>query len=167
MPVINYNVTAPFAYAEIKGGVLAPQVSGRVEFYPAPGGTLVRVDVRGLPPYRPAMGNSQPIGPFGFHIHEGSTCGLGDGRNPFESAMGHYNPRRQPHGNHAGDLPVLFSNGGEAHMQVYTDKFRPRDVVGRTVIIHQNPDDFRTQPAGNSGSRIACGVIERVREPRE
>lgn len=149
----------PDAAAVVRGGALAPHINGSVAFYRVPMGTLVRVDVCGLPPYRAAEPGQQPVGPFGFHIHEGSTCGLGDGQNEFASSGGHYNPKRQPHANHAGDLPVLFSNGGCAFMLVFTDKFSVRDVIGRTVIIHQNPDDFRTQPAGNSGARIACGVI--------
>lgn len=152
----------PEAVAVLRGSALEPQISGTTEFYPAPGGTIVKVDVCGLPEYRPAMPGGQPIGPFGFHIHEGGTCGLGDGRDPFAAAGSHYNPQNQPHGNHAGDLPVLFSNHGCAHMTVFTDKFRVKDIVGRTVIIHQNPDDFRTQPAGNSGVRIACGVVKAV-----
>jgi Cu-Zn family superoxide dismutase len=148
------------ATAEFHGSAMAPNLAGKVEFYNAPGGSVVRIDVCGLPPYKPAQNGEQPVGPFGFHIHAGSTCALGNGKNAFESAMGHYNPKNQPHGNHAGDLPVIFSNNGCAHMIVYTNKFKPADVVGHTVIIHQNPDDFRTQPAGNSGVRLACGVIE-------
>ncbi|MDR3645647.1 MAG: superoxide dismutase family protein [Clostridia bacterium] len=152
----------PQAVAEMKGSALAPNLTGTVQFFDAPGGTVVRADVCGLPPYKPAPQGGQPIGPFGFHIHEGPICGLGDGRNAFMGAAGHYNPKGQPHGNHAGDLPVLFSNNGCAHMIVYTSQFKPSHVVGHTVIIHQNPDDFRTQPAGNSGARIGCGVIKAV-----
>lgn len=70
-----------------------------------------------------------------------------------------YNEDTLPHGNHIGDFPVLFSNNGYARMSFFTDKFKPEDIIGRSVIIHQNPDDYRTQPAGNSGKRIACGVI--------
>lgn len=65
-----------------------------------------------------------------------------------------------PHGNHAGDFPVLFSNNGYARMSFFTDKFRVRDIIGRSVMIHENPDDYRSQPPGDSGKRIACGVIE-------
>ncbi|NLG83160.1 MAG: superoxide dismutase family protein, partial [Firmicutes bacterium] len=65
----------------------------------------------------------------------------------------------QPHGNHAGDFPVLFSNHGRARMGFFTDRFKVVDVVGRAAIIHENPDDYRTQPAGASGRRLACGVI--------
>lgn len=68
-----------------------------------------------------------------------------------------------PHGNHAGDFPVLFSNNGRAFMCFFTDRFRVRDIVGKAVIIHQNPDDYRSQPSGNAGKRLACGVIRLVR----
>lgn len=146
--------------ARIKGGPLAPLLTGTVFFEDAPGGTWVSVDVNGLPPYQPAQNGKQPVGPHGFHIHENGDCSVGDPNNPFEYAGPHWNPTNQPHGNHAGDLPVLFSNHGRANMSFFSDKFRVDDVIGRSVIIHENPDDFRTQPAGNSGKRLACGVIE-------
>ena len=69
------------------------------------------------------------------------------------------NEDTQPHGNHIGDFPVLFSNNGYTRMRFFTDKFKPEDIIGRSVIIHENPDDYRTQPSGNSGKRIGCGVI--------
>jgi len=99
---------------------------------------------------------------FGFHIHEYGICEITDPMDPFSSAGGHYNPTDQPHGNHAGDLPVLFSNDGYARMSVFTSKFKPRDIIGRSIIIHQNPDDYRSQPAGNAGKRIGCGLIKAV-----
>ena len=105
-------------------------------------------------------GNRPPVGPHGFHIHEFGRCKAGNPANPFQSAGGHWNPTLQPHGNHAGDFPVLFSHDGRAIMCFFTDRFRPQDVVGPSVVIHENPDDFRTQPAGASGKRLACGVIE-------
>jgi Cu-Zn family superoxide dismutase len=148
------------AVACIKGGPLAPQISGIVYFRDVPGGTEVTVQVVGLPPYSPAPKGESPIGPHGFHIHENGVCEVGDPEDPFMAAGGHWNPNDQPHGNHAGDLPVLFSNKGRAFMSFFTDKFRVADVVGKAVIIHQNPDDYRTQPAGNAGKRLACGVIE-------
>ena len=60
---------------------------------------------------------------------------------------------------HAGDLPPLMMQQGRAHMTVRTDRFRVQDILGRTVVIHSDPDDFRTQPSGMSGTKIACGVI--------
>jgi Cu-Zn family superoxide dismutase len=84
---------------------------------------------------------------------------VGDPEDPFMDAGSHWNPDNQPHGNHAGDFPVLFSNNGQAKMKFFTDRFKVRDVIGKTVIIHQSPDDYRTQPSGNSGKRLACGII--------
>ncbi|RYD04324.1 hypothetical protein N752_15890 [Desulforamulus aquiferis] len=68
-------------------------------------------------------------------------------------------PHQSAHGNHAGDFPVLFSNDGYAKMCFFTNKFTPSEAIGHSVIIHRNPDDYRTQPAGDSGKRLACGVI--------
>ena len=147
------------ALAIIEGGPLAPQISGKVFFYDAPQGTWVYAMVDGLPEYRPGRGNLSPVGPHGFHIHEFGACAVGDPHNPFQAAGGHWNPDNQPHGNHAGDFPVLFSNAGIARLYFFTNRFRVREIIGRAVVIHENPDDYRTQPAGNSGRRLACGVI--------
>ena len=147
--------------AVLQGGPLAPELEGTVTFHSVPGGTEVCVNVTGLPAYRPAKGNRPPIGPHGFHIHECGNCQVGNPEDPFTKAGSHWNPANQPHGNHAGDLPVLFSNHGRASMCFFTDKFKPKDVVGKAVIIHQGPDDYRTQPAGDAGKRLACGVIRR------
>ena len=149
----------PAARAEVRGGPLAPELSGTVDFVAAPGGAWVVVDVRDLPPYQPG---DPPIGPHGFHLHENGTCEVGDPADPFQAAGGHWNPDGQPHGNHAGDFPVLFSNEGRAQMRVFTSRFEPEQVIGLAVIIHENPDDFRSQPAGASGRRLACGVVEEV-----
>ena len=139
--------TRPDAVANIAGGPDAPLLRGQVRFYQEPGSVLVTADVAGLP--------ESPGGFFGFHIHEGSTCeGAG-----FAQTGGHYNPGNAEHPMHAGDLPPLLEQQGRAHMTVRTDRFRVRDVLGRTVVIHSDPDDFRTQPSGMSGTRIACGVI--------
>lgn len=148
------------ACAKIKGGPLAPKLRGTVFFEQNPRGVWVTARIRGLPPYRPAKGNQQPIGPHGFHLHENGTCEVGNPDDPFTAAGGHWNPNHQPHGNHVGDFPVLFSNHGVAMMTFFTDKFDVEDIIGKTVIIHESPDDYRTQPAGNSGRRLACGVIK-------
>lgn len=145
------------AVARIRGGPLAPQLEGTVRFRPAPGGTLAAVSVSGLPAYRPG---SPPIGPHGFHLHEVGSCRVGNPGDPFQDAGGHFNPTGAPHGNHAGDFPVLFSNGGRAEMSFFTDRFRPSEIVGRAIIIHENPDDYRSQPAGSAGRRLGCGVVE-------
>ena len=148
------------AVARVKGGPLAPKLKGTVWFYSVPGGTEVCVRIEGLPPYQPAKKGKDPIGPHGFHIHENGCCKIGDYDNPFQAAGGHWNPTDQPHGNHAGDMPVLFSNCGFARMSFFTNAFRVKDVIGKSIIIHQNPDDYRSQPAGDAGKRLACGVIK-------
>ena len=145
------------AVAHVRGGPLAPQLRGQAGFVELRSGTLVRVELSGLPAYRPGR---PPIGPHGFHIHSVGSCEVGDPSDPFLAAGGHYDPDGQPHGNHAGDLPVVFSHHGVARMAFYTARWRPRDVIGRSVIVHENPDDFRTQPAGDSGRRLACGIVE-------
>jgi Cu-Zn family superoxide dismutase len=150
------------AVAYLNGSSLAPNLSGKVTFTEVPNGTEVSVEVNGLPAYKPAVDGNPPVGPHGFHIHEGSSCATSNKPEPFMSAGGHWNPNNQPHGNHAGDFPVLFSNNGYAKMTFFTNKFNVDEVIGKTVIIHENPDDYRTQPAGASGKRLACGVIERM-----
>jgi Cu-Zn family superoxide dismutase len=101
----------------------------------------------------------------GFHIHEAGDCSSGDGM----SAKGHFNPHGRPHGQpgsgHAGDLPMLQADqGGRAKLDVTVDGISigqgAGNIVGRGLIIHADADDFKTQPTGNSGARIACGVIK-------
>ena len=94
---------------------------------------------------------------FGFHIHEGNNC---DGKD-FSGSKGHYNPDSAPHPKHAGDLPPLMLCGNKAHSSFITDRFNVDDIIGRTVVIHNLPDDFTTQPSGNSGEKIACGIIKK------
>jgi len=147
------------AMATITGSIYSPYLYGNIYFYSVEGGTEVFAEVWGLPLYKPATNSDAPICPFGFHIHEKGICDITDPMDPFVSAGGHYNPYSQPHGNHAGDFPVMFSNDGYAIMSFFTDKFKPADIIGRSVLLHQNPDDFRSQPSGDSGKRMACGII--------
>lgn len=102
----------------------------------------------------------------GLHIHEGAACGA-DGM----AAGGHFNPHGKPHSRHtdanrhAGDLPSLKAGkDGRAKIDVELDGIAvgagAGNIIGRTVIVHADPDDFKTQPTGNSGARIACGVIK-------
>lgn len=144
----------PDAQAFIKGSKDYPDIKGIVFFYQLDGGVLVMAEVRGLPQSE----GKCPADVFAFHIHEGSSC-TGTAEDPFAGAGGHYNPGGCPHPAHAGDLPPLFGNGGYAFTAVFTDRFSVADIVGRTVIIHASPDDFTTQPSGNSGKKIACGKI--------
>jgi Cu-Zn family superoxide dismutase len=145
------------AVASLQGGPLAPEISGTVHFKPVEGGTIVTVELTGLPPYEEG---DPPIGPHGFHIHANGDCEVGDPEDPFQAAEGHFNPDDSPHGDHAGDLPVLFSNEGSAQTSVFTNAFTVEEVTGRAVIVHKHPDDFRSQPSGDAGPRLACGVIE-------
>lgn len=158
----NFNNNFNMAVANIVGGPLAPNIRGTVVFVDVPGGTEVYAEIFGLPDYKPATGESQPVGPFGFHLHENGTCTVDNSADPFTYAGDHWNPTNQPHGNHAGDFPVLFSNNGFASMLFYTNKFNVSQIINKAVIIHENPDDYRSQPSGNAGKRLACGVISRI-----
>ncbi len=160
---INIPLGSPAATAGIAGGPLRPEIRGTVNFYTVPNGTWVCIEVDGLPPYQPSRNGEDPVGPHGFHIHESGTCQVGEPQNPFQAAGGHWNPANQPHGNHAGDFPVLFSNNGYARMCFFTSAFKPEQVTGKAIIIHNNPDDYRSQPGGNSGKRLACGIIQSSR----
>ncbi|WP_322174132.1 superoxide dismutase family protein [Acutalibacter caecimuris] len=147
----------PAAQACISGSENFPGITGWVRFYQTDHGVMVYAEVTGLPlPSQPCQG-----GIFGFHIHQGSDCG-GSGEEPFPHAMSHYNPGDCAHPYHAGDLPPLFGNHGLAVSAFLTDRFLVDDVIGKVVILHGHPDDFTTQPAGNAGAKIACGVIQRV-----
>lgn len=148
------------AYATINGSELAPNLHGYVLFTDVANGTEVTVEVAGLPPYQPAQDDEQPVGPHGFHIHEKGDCSIEDESDPYQQAGGHWNPNDEPHGHHPGDFPVLFSNNGYARMSFFTNRFESKDIVGKSVIIHENPDDFQSQPSGDAGKRIGCGVIQ-------
>lgn len=134
--------------------VMGNDIRGTVCFYPFQKGTIMIYEINGLPK------NQDGGGIFGFHIHEGETC-INDTNVPFEKALGHFNPNKALHPFHLGDLPPLFATQGMAWGMVYIDKFTPQDIINRTVIVHASPDDFHTQPAGNSGTRIACGEIKK------
>ena len=150
------------AISILRGGPIAPTISGRVFFKDVSEGTQVCAYVLNLPKYKPATDNKAPIGPHGFHIHQFGNCDVGNFDDPFKSTGEHWNPDNQPHGNHAGDFPVLFSNNGRAFMCFFTDRFKVKDIIGKSIIIHENPDDYRTQPAGAAGKRLACGVITAI-----
>lgn len=144
----------PDAYAKLKGSSKYESIKGNVYFYGTYGGTIVLVEVYGIPKETEEMAG----GFFGFHIHEGNSC-TGNSQDAFANTDGHYNPKNEQHPRHAGDLPVLLSNSGIVWMAFYTNRFYPEEVVGKTTVIHGMPDDYRTQPAGVSGEKIACGEI--------
>ena len=147
----------PAAYATISGNGNHPQLEGIVRFYPTVDGILVNAEIYGLPVMSPICSNHI----FGFHIHEGRTC-TGNAEDPFADAGVHYNPGGCMHPAHGGDLPPLFATSeGFAWNVFLTDRFKWGDILGHTVIIHAMPDDFRTQPSGDSGAKIGCGIIRR------
>ncbi len=132
--------------------------TGTVSFTTKGDKVVVAAKVAGLSP-----------GNHGFHIHEKGDCSSGDGM----SAGGHFNPLGKPHAasstsdRHAGDMPMLVADAsGNATLTVELDVITvgggAADVVGRGVIVHKDPDDFTTQPTGNSGARVACGVIRKL-----
>lgn len=140
----------PNAIAVIRGSDAYPNLYGQVRFYRQRHYVLVETDIRGLPDTK--------TGFFGFHIHTGDSCSGAD----FADTGIHYNPTAAPHPSHAGDLPTLMYCRGRAYLAAATDRFDIEDIIGRTVVIHNMPDDFNSQPAGNAGAKIACGVIQRV-----
>jgi Cu-Zn family superoxide dismutase len=109
--------------------------------------------------------NLKPNQEHGFHIHEVGDCSSGDGM----SAKGHFNPYGKPHGQgaerHAGDMPNLKSDAKGrirlvTELDIITLTPGPASIIGRGVIVHADPDDYGTQPTGNAGARLACGVIK-------
>lgn len=145
----------PIAYAKMNGSEKYPDIQGRIKIYNTYGGSILTVEMAGI---TNSEGEDEN-GFLGFHIHEGESC-TGNSTDPFSDAKGHYNPVDKPHPQHTGDLPPLLVNHGVAWMMVYTGRFFPEDVLGKTIILHGMPDDFRTQPAGASDERIACGEIK-------
>lgn len=142
---MNFCFGRPNAAACICGGKKEPNISGKVQFFQKEQGVLVTAEVTGL-----------ADGFHGFHIHTGTDCSGAQ----FEKSKGHFDPTGTMHPSHAGDLPPLLSCNGRAYLAVLTDRFRVCDVLGRTVIIHSRRDDFKTQPAGDAGEKIACGIIK-------
>lgn len=147
------HLNRPNAVAWVTGGSQEPQISGLVKFYDTPyDGVLVEAEIFGLPNRN--MQDSTAF--YAMHIHE-----YGDCTDDFAHTGAHYNPTKQLHPDHAGDLPPLLSNQGYAWAAFYDKRFTIDDILDRSVVIHAMPDDFMTQPSGNSGEKIACGVIRR------
>ena len=132
---------------------------GEATFEEVDGKVRVVIFVQGLKPGQE----------HGLHIHEVGDCSSGDGM----STKGHFNPYGKPHAHystgerHAGDLPALKADAGgraelSTELDVVTVAAGPSSVVGRGLIVHAMPDDYRTQPTGNAGARLACAVIRRI-----
>jgi Cu-Zn family superoxide dismutase len=159
--VVAMLIASSGAAAQNKvAATLAPSagnnVAGNVVFVQEGRKLFVIAEVTGLKP-----------GAHGFHVHEKGDCSAPD----FSSAGGHFNPGSQPHGDptagahHAGDMPVLMAGASgkataRAELRTMSIDGSANDIVGKAVVVHADPDDFKTQPAGNSGARIACGVIK-------
>lgn len=130
-------------------------VTGKVTFSEQAGKVRMVATVSGLTP-----------GQHGFHVHEKGDCSAPD----LSSAGGHFNPGSEAHGDphksprHAGDIPMLVADaGGKAQLTFdlsgVTLANGPTSLLGKSVVVHADPDDYASQPAGKSGARIACGVI--------
>lgn len=154
---INILCRQPEAVSDLMGSSNYPDIRGTVRFFSAEKGTLIAAEANGLPTSENAC--ESPV--LGFHIHSGISCS-GNETDPFADVLTHYNPNNCQHPYHAGDMPPLFSNNGYAFMIFLTDRFKIDEIIGKTVIIHSMPDDFTTQPSGNSGMKIACGIVKRI-----
>lgn len=151
-----YNAGNPDAYAKLKGGNIAPCINGDIFFYQLQDGVYIKAYITGIPLTK---SNGEQSRFHGFHIHQNGDCAIGTSQNPFPSTGNHFNPTNQPHPFHAGDLPPILSSNGIGILSVYTSYFNIEDIIGKSIILHENSDDFVTQPSGNSGSKLACGVI--------
>ncbi len=150
---LPFKMRHPAAFAHINGSPEYASIKGTVQFYRSAYGVFVVAQIRGLP-----IGDACATPIFGFHIHDGQSCS-GNSNDPFADTKTHYNPKDCPHPFHAGDLPPLFGANGYAYSAVLTDRFTADKIIGKTVVIHSSPDDFTSQPSGNAGKKIACGVI--------
>ncbi len=145
-PAVALAAVAPLGASAVKGTVRFTQLERGVE---------IAADITGLTP-----------GAHGFHIHEYGDCSAADG----SSAGGHFNPDQKAHGgpgmemSHAGDYGNLTADAsGHATLKIVAPRITldqgPTGVLGRSVVVHEKSDDLTSQPAGNSGPRIGCGVI--------
>lgn len=149
--------TGPAAVATLTPTTAGQTASGTVDFREmADGSVEVTVRLTGVPP-----------GVHGFHVHENGSCA--DAGN---AAGGHFNPGGNPHGapsdpaHHAGDFGNVTADPQGVVNSVFTTRSvtvspGPRSVVGRAVVLHANPDDLQSQPSGDAGARISCGVVQR------
>lgn len=147
----------PDAQAVIHGNHLYPDLYGIAFFCQMSCGVFINAQFHGLPA---VSGASAGVSRFlGFHIHEYGDCSQNAGWE-FDHTGDHYNPDNFSHPNHRGDLPPILNCGGYAWQSFLTDAFSVTEVLGRSIIVHAMPDDMTTQPSGNSGSKIGCGIIQ-------
>lgn len=145
----------PQAVAHLVGSHAYKEIRGTVSFYDTPFGCLVVTEATGLPHHEGTCETHF----FGFHIHQGARCGSKAGEEPFAESGTHYNPDQCLHPQHAGDLPPLTEENGMAFSAVLAGQLTVAEVLGKTVVLHTDPDDFHTRPAGASGTKMACGMI--------
>lgn len=155
MNLLSTMKRRPNAIAEIYGDTNHPDLYGTIRFYQTNIGVIVMSEIVGLPDSVQICNDHI----FAFHIHQGGAC-RGNDNDYFADALSHYNPNFCPHPFHAGDMPPLFGVNGMAFSVFLTDRFSVNEIIGRTIIIHDSVDDFTSQPSGNSGKKIACGVIK-------
>lgn len=143
----------PKAMAWVTGNDSQPQLSGLVKFYETPyDGVLIEAEFFGLPNVSQQFSSDF----YGMHIHESGNC-----TRPFNQTGEHYNPWHTPHPDHAGDMIPLLGNQGYAWTSFYDKRFQIDEIIGKSVVIHSRQDDFTSQPSGNSGDKIGCGVIRK------
>lgn len=143
----------PAAVAWVTGNNIYSELSGLVKFYDTPyDGVLIEAEVFGLPNVS-TQGSSDF---YAMHIHQYGNCS-----GSLEKTGSHFNPTNAFHPEHAGDMIPLLGNQGYAWTSFYDKRFAIDDIIGKSVVIHSRRDDFTTQPAGDSGEKIGCGVIRK------
>src|SRR6266403_3214412 len=151
--------SAPLKAIAVLHPAAGSKVGGTVTFTEVAEGVQVQAEITGLSP-----------GKHGFHVHEFGDCSAAD----LASAGAHFNPTNKPHAGpdtaerHVGDMGNLEADASGAAKLDYVDHEislvdDQRSVIGRSVIVHAKADDLKSQPAGDSGARIACGVIGRAK----
>jgi len=159
-PAAPPEMAKPIATAQLQP-TKDSTVAGTINFSLVDGQLRASGDISGL----------KPDSEHGFHIHEKGDCSAPDG----SSAGGHFNPGSSEHGSistamhHGGDMPNIKADAqGNAHIDgpvasnVNVGVGDAFDIVGRGLIVHADPDDYKTQPTGNAGARLACAVITKV-----